>query len=280
MDYMRNEKSVRRTIMNKKVWRVAALLLAAGAIFVATGCGGNAASSQSAAQKKITVAVEASYAPFEYKDEKGKIIGFDVDLMKAIADEMKAEPEFTNMPFDTIFPSVGEKKINLGISAIGATEKRAQYVAFSDPYYSLGSYVIIVRPGTKGIHGAEDLAGKVVAAEKGTTNEDKAKSLNPSKLVTPDYYEDVFKAVENGDAEAAIVDEPGAQYYMSHQGASKLTTAGTITTDEQFVIIMAKDDKAMQAEVNKALKKIMSDGTYDKLAQKWFFNKAADEGKK
>ena len=265
--------------MNKKVWKAAALLLAGSAILISAGCGGNAASSQSSGKKKITVAVEASYAPFEYKDEKGHIIGFDVDLMKAVAEKMNAEPEFNNMPFDQIFPAVGEKKMNLGISAIGATEKRAQYVAFSDPYYSLGSYVIVVRPG-QDIHGAADLEGKAVAAQKGTTNEDKAKSLKAGKLVLPDYYEDVFKAVENGEAEAAIVDEPGAQYYMSHQGAGKLTTAGTIPTDEQFVIIMAKEDKAMQKEVNEALKKIMSDGTYDKLAQKWFFNKAADEGKK
>ncbi len=266
--------------MNKKLLKAAALLLAAGAIFVATGCGGDAKSSQSAQKKKLTVAVEASYAPFEYKDESGHIIGFDVDLMKAIAEKMNADTEFQNMPFDNIFPAVGEKKVNLGISAIGATEKRQKYVAFSDPYYSLGSYVIVVRPGTSGIHSAEDLAGKVVAAEKGTTNEDKAKTLNPAKLVLPDYYEDVFKAVEKGEAEAAIVDEPGALYYMSHQGADKLTTAGTIKTDEQFVIIMAKDDAAMMKEVNGALKQIMSDGTYDKLAQKWFFNKAADEGKK
>lgn len=266
--------------MNKNAMKSAAFALAASAIFFSTGCGGEAGSSAAAPKKKISVAVEASYAPFEYKDENGLIVGFDVDLMKAVAQKMDAEAEFNNLPFEQIFHFVGDKKIQLGISAIGATEGRKKHVSFSDPYYSLGSYVIVVRPGTEGIHGPEDLKGKIVAAERGTTNEMKAKELSPARTVMPDYYKDVFKAVEEGEADAAIVDEPGAQYYLEHGGRGKLTTAGTIPTGEQFVIIMAKDDKAMEQEVNAALKKVMEDGTYDKLSQKWFFKKAADESKK
>ena len=108
----------------------------------------------------------------------------------------------------------------------------------------------------------------------------KAKELSPARTVLPDYYKNVFKVVEDGEADAAIVDEPGAKYYLEHEGRGKLTTAGTISTGEQFVIIMAKDDKAMQQEVNAALKKVMEDGTYDKISKKWFFEKAADESKK
>lgn len=232
------------------------------------------------AEEKAQCCCGGLLCPFEYKDEDGHIIGFDVDLMKAVAQKMDAEAEFNNLPFEQIFHFVGDKKIQLGISAIGATEERKKHVSFSDPYYSLGSYVIVVRPGTEGIHGPEDLKGKIVAAERGTTNEMKVKELSPARTVMPDYYKDVFKAVEEGEADAAIVDEPGAKYYLEHEGRGKLTTAGTITTGEQFVIIMAKDDKAMQQEVNAALKKVMEDGTYDKLSQKWFFEKAADEAKK
>lgn len=261
--------------MNKNAMKSAAFALVASAIFFSTGCAGEAGSSAAAPKKKISVAVEASYAPFEYKDENGLIVGFDVDLMKAVAQKMDAEAEFNNLPFEQIFHFVGDKKIQLGISAIGATEERKKHVSFSDPYYSLGSYVIVVRPGTEGIHGPEDLKGKIVAAERGTTNEMKAKELSPARTVMPDYYKDVFKAVEEGEADAAIVDEPGAKYYLEHGGRGKLTTAGTIPTGEQFVIIMAKDDKAMEQEVNAALKKVMEDGTYDKLSQKWFFKKAA-----
>lgn len=108
----------------------------------------------------------------------------------------------------------------------------------------------------------------------------KAKELSPARTVLPDYYKNVFKVVEDGEADAAIVDEPGAKYYLEHEGRGKLTTAGTISTGEQFVIIMAKDDKAMQQEVNTSLKKVMEDGTYDKISKKWFFEKAADESKK
>ncbi len=260
--------------MYKKLMKAMALAAAAGAVVLAAGCGDQKAQSSSG-KKTISVAVEASYAPFEYKDEHQHIIGFDVDLMKAVVEKMNAEPEFHNMPFDDIFPAVGEKKINLGISAIGKTERRSQYVAFSDPYYSLGSYVIVVRPGSD-IHGVEDLKGKMVVVEKGTTNEDKAQTVGAAKIVTSDSYEVVFRTVEKGQADAAIVDEPGAKYYLEHKGA-QLTMAGTIPTEEQFVIIMAKDDKKMQQEVNAALKQVMDDGTYDKLSQKWFFNRAKAE---
>lgn len=266
--------------MNKNVMKSAAFVLAASAIFFSTGCGGEAGNSTATPKKKLSVAVEASYAPFEYKDEDGHIIGFDVDLMKAVAQKMDAEAEFNNLPFEQIFHFVGDKKIQLGISAIGATEERKKHVSFSDPYYSLGSYVIVVRPGTEGIHGPNDLEGKIVAAERGSTNEVKAKELSPARTVLPDYYKNVFKVVEDGEADAAIVDEPGAKYYLEHEGRGKLTTAGTIPTGEQFVIIMEKDDKAMQQEVNAALKKVMEDGTYDKISKKWFFEKAADEAKK
>ncbi len=260
--------------MYKKLMKTMTLAVAASAVVLAAGCGDRSAQS-STGKQKITVAVEASYAPFEYKDEHQHIIGFDVDLMKAVAEKMNAEPEFHNMPFDDIFPAVGEKKINLGISAIGKTERRSQYVSFSDPYYSLGSYVIITRPSSD-IHGVEDLKGKKVVVEKGTTNEDKAQTVGASKIVTSDSYEVVFRTVEKGQADAAIVDEPGAKYYLEHKGG-QLIMAGNIPTDEQFVIIMAKDDKKMQQKVNAALKQVMDDGTYDKLSQKWFFHKAKEE---
>lgn len=261
--------------MNRN-WIKGILVAAAlGALAISAGCGGQAESS-TATKPKITVAVEASYAPFEYKDEHNHLVGFDIDLMKAIAEEMKAEPEFHDMTFDDIFPAVGEKKMDLGISAIGVTEKRSQYVAFSDPYYSLGAYVILTRQGS-GIHGEADLQGKVLAVEKGSTNEDQAKKLSPSKLVSTDTYEAVFQAVEKGEAEAAIVDEPGAAYYLEHNTDSKLAMAGAIPTSEQFVIIMAKENKDMQKKVNDALQKVIQNGTYDKLSQKWFFNKAQAE---
>lgn len=85
--------------MNKNVMKSAAFVLAASAIFFSTGCGGEAGSSTATPKKKLSVAVEASYAPFEYKDEDGHIIGFDVDLMKAVAQKMDAEAEFNNLPF-------------------------------------------------------------------------------------------------------------------------------------------------------------------------------------
>ena len=103
--------------MNKNVVKSAAFVLAASAIFFSTGCGGEAGSSMATPKKKLSVAVEASYAPFEYKDEDGHIIGFDVDLMKAVAQKMDAEAEFNNLPFEQVFHFVGDKKIQLGISA-------------------------------------------------------------------------------------------------------------------------------------------------------------------
>lgn len=99
--------------MNKNAMKSAAFALAASAIFFSTGCGGEAGSSAAAPKKKISVAVEASYAPFEYKDENGLIVGFDVDLMKAVAQKMDAEAEFNNLPFEQIFHFVGDKKSSL-----------------------------------------------------------------------------------------------------------------------------------------------------------------------
>lgn len=100
--------------MNKNVMKSAAFVLAASAIFFSTGCGGEAGSSTATPKKKLSVAVEASYAPFEYKDEDGHIIGFDVDLMKAVAQKMDAEAEFNNLPFEQIFTSSVIRRFSWG----------------------------------------------------------------------------------------------------------------------------------------------------------------------
>ena len=261
--------------MNKTVRNGMALVILAGALALAAGCGGQGSSSQAAASKQgkvLKVATEAAYPPFRYKNEDKRLVGFEVDLAKAVADKMGAQVEFTDMPFDQLLSAVEQKKVDMAISAITVTEERKEQVAFSDPYYKLSGYSVVVPKGGSGIRSENDLKGKVVAAKRGSTSETRLKEYEPSKILSMDHYADVFKAVESGQAQAGVTGDQAAIYDLEHGGSDKLTIVGTIPTEDNFAIAMAKDDNKLKEEVNRSLQEIMNDGTYDALANKWFFD--------
>lgn len=252
-----------------------ALVMMAGTLVLAAGCGGQEPSGQTAVSKQgkvLKVATEAAYPPFRYKNEDKRIVGFEVDLAKAVADRMGAQVEFTDLPFDQLLKAVEEKKADMAISAITVTDERKKQVAFSDPYYKLSGYSVVVPKENSSIRNEKDLKGKVVAAKRASTSEARLKDYEPSKILSMDHYADVFRAVESGQAQAGITGDQAAVYDLEHGGSDKLTIAGTIPTEDNFAIAMAKDNNKLREEVNTALQEIMNDGTYDSIASKWFFD--------
>lgn len=256
------------------------LLALAGALSLSAGCGGNGAGSSNASSGEkpvLKVATEANDPPYRYVSEKNQITGFEIDLVKAVAKEMGVSVEFKDMKFSQLLDSVSKKDVDLAIGTLTVNEKRKEKVDFSDVYAHRNAYTVVVPKKGNSIRSEKDLKGKTVAVKKSSTFETRAKEMGFGKAVPLDHYEDIYKAVADGKAEAGISDEQAANYYLLHGGSEKLTVVGTLPGGNNFAIAIAKDNGKLKDEVNKALKKIMENGTYDELTNKWFSYKAAEK---
>ena len=205
----------------------------------------------------------------DYKDKEDKIIGFDVDITNAGAKEMGAKTEYKSMPFDQIVQAVADNKADIAVAAGDMTQDRADKVNFSSIYYNKESVSILSRKDDERIHGSQDLSGKTVAVEKGTVYVMTAKQLGAT-VKEYDYHDQLIQAVESKEADALILDKPVALFYMTHGAADKLRSAGIISGSGGFVMLLNKKDPALQKEVNEALGKLMNNGEYDKIYDKWF----------
>ena len=249
------------------------LVLAIGALAVfAAGCGGGDDETTGAngggggGGETLTVGSDIPYPPFE-QGKPGNYTGFDIELMEAIAEKIGRTAEFQDTSFETIFRDVAQGKFEAVISAATITPEREKAVAFSDPYY-LSEQAILVPEGSE-IESLEDLSGKTVGAQQGTTGLELAKSESDASEVRP-YPEgpDAVTALKSGAIEAVIIDAPVAQNAVEKAGGVEI--AEKVPTEEKYGIALAKDNTGLLEEINEGLREVIDDGTYTTIYEKWF----------
>ena len=126
--------------------KLAAAVILAGAVVMIQGCGGNGEEAKSMEKGRVwKAATEAAYPPFRYVDENRNLVGFEVDLLKEIGRRTGATIEFRDMPFDRLLDTVAGKQVDMAIGAITVTKEREKLVAFSDSYYRLSGYSLLVK---------------------------------------------------------------------------------------------------------------------------------------
>lgn len=221
----------------------------------------------------LTVGMDATYPPFEYINETTEEFeGFDVDLMKEIGKRMGLEVEFVNVAWEGIIPGLVAHKYDVICSAMTITEERKKQVDFSDPYFEAWQ-VIVVRADNTDISKAEDLAGKVVGVQIGTTGqfvaEDLVKSGIEFEIKTYDTTPDALLDLKNGNIDAVIIDNGVAEKALKNNPDVYKIVGGKLSYEE-YGIAVAKDNPELLKAINKALKEIKEDGTYDKIYKKWF----------
>ena len=217
---------------------------------------------------KIRVGTEAAFPPFENKDEQGNIVGFDIDLMRAIGKEVGFEPEFIDTPFDGIFVALQKGEFDAVISATTITEERKQIVDFSDPYFDAG-LALVVRADSP-YQSVDDLKGKPIGVQLGTTGDMEATKLYGEENVR--RYDDVllaFQALINGDVEGVVNDLPVTQGYIAANPQAKLRLIEGMITHEQYGIAVRKDRPDLLEAINRGLAAIKAKGIYDEIYRKW-----------
>ena len=263
-------------------------VLAAGTVAASTvlaGCGSSSSSSSSSSESasssssytlvedgKLTVAAELGFAPFEYMDEKtGDPVGFDVDLIAAVAEKMGLESSYLgNQKFDTLVPLVKQGgKCDVAIAGITITDERLAEVDFSDAYLD-SNQAIVVKKDSGENETSLNAADKKVACQSGTTGDDWiTENLAGAERVPLDDVTAALTGVSTGLYNAMVIDLPVASYMLT-QSFSDLEIVKEIPTGEQYGIAVSKDNSKLTEAINKALDEMRSDGTMAQIQTKWF----------
>ena len=259
--------------MKKLLTLCLAGVFAASALVVA-GCGGaqkDAASSGS--DKVLRIGTNADFAPFEFQDEGGSAYqGFDMDLIRAIAKEMGYKADIQNLNFDGLIPAIASKNIDVAVSGMTINDERKEKVAFSDPYYKSGLTIIVKKDNTS-INKFNDLQGKKVAVQIGTTSAEEVKKIPNVEVKEFNSSADTFMELKAGGVDAVVNDRPVNDYYIVKSGEKDVRALDELLTSEDYGIALAKDNTELQKKINDALEKLKQNGEYDKIYAKWFGEK-------
>ncbi len=263
--------------------------LAAAAVSVAalamTACGGSASSAASSVASsaasseaasaaaelttvesgKLTMATNATFPPYEMTTDAGTIEGIDVDTAKAIAEKLGLELQIDDMDFDAALLSVQQGKADIVMAGVTVTDERKAVMDFSDSY-ATGIQSIIVPEGSD-IASPDDLAGKKIGTQRGTTGYIYCSDdFGDSNVVAYDNGLTAVQALNNGQVDAVVIDNAPAQEFVAANPGLKVLD--TSYAEEDYAIGMAKGS-ALEDAVNKALEELKADGTLQSIVDKY-----------
>jgi ABC-type amino acid transport substrate-binding protein len=215
----------------------------------------------------LKVGTDATYPPFETVDPAtGQLVGFDVDLIRLLAEQLRARAEFIIVPFDGIVPGLKSGKYDLIISAMTITPERAEQVLFTEPYTVAGQSIVMCSD-ERALRGAADLTGKKIGCQLGTTGEMEAKKIPAAGVVSFDAIGAAFRDLENGNLDAVIADTPTARIFIREHGSLRL--AGEPLTREEFGMAVRRYDNDLAGAINQALAALRTNGVLRAVEERW-----------
>ncbi|MDQ7029868.1 MAG: transporter substrate-binding domain-containing protein [Ardenticatenia bacterium] len=219
--------------------------------------------------REITIGSDTAYPPFEFVDENGNIVGFDVDMMDAVCELVNCQPQFVTTAFDGIFAALAAGEFDAVVSAVTITAERAEIVDFTRPYLNAGQ-IVTVRSDTTDINGPEDLADKIVGVQLGTTGDIAASDYTAEENIRRYQTIDVaMAALAQGDIDAVIADAPTSADIVEKQFKGQLKLVGEPFTEEYYGIAVRKETPELTEAFNAALEVLIQNGTLQELANTW-----------
>ncbi len=216
-----------------------------------------------------TVATDNGYVPFEYIDEdSGELVGFDIDLITAVAEEAGVEIEFETLDFDGIVAGIGSGRFDIAIAGMTITEERQESIDFTQPYYEAG-LILAVKEGNDDIKSIEDVEGKTVATRTGSTSQEYLTANTEAKIEAFPGIIEAYQNVLAGRADAVLYDLPNVQFYSETEADNELKTVGEKLTGEDYGIAFPKGSE-LRDDFDEALTTLKENGTYDDIYKEWF----------
>ena len=245
---------------------IAGAALLQAALMAPVAAGENLDAIKSAGVLKI--GTEGTYAPFTYHDGDGKLVGFDVEIGAAIAEKLGVKPEYLEGKWDGLIAGLDANRYDVVINQVGITEERKQKYDFSEPYIA-SKAVLIVRSDDDSIKGFSDLQGKK-SAQSLTSNFGKLATASGAELVGTDGFDQSIQLVLTGRADATINDSLSFLDFKKQKPDAPVKIAAEQEDADYSGIIFRKGDAELKAAIDKAIADIKADGTYQKIADKYF----------
>ena len=261
---------LREERINMKIKKLVLGALVLVSVFALAACGSS--SNENLQEKvvkkgKLVVAISPDYAPFEFKalvNGKDTIVGADVELAKAIAEELGVKLELSSMSFDNVLSSLQTGKADMAISGLSATKERKNAYDFSDPYYETENAIFVKSSNLDKFASIDSLANQKVAVQKGTIEEGLAKDqLKDSKIVSLTAMGEAINELKSGQVQAVDLEKPVAEGYLSQNSDIALAGFALKTSDgDAKAVAMPKGSGKMVKTVNKVIKKLAKDDKY------------------
>ncbi|WP_342430290.1 amino acid ABC transporter substrate-binding protein [Neobacillus sp. FSL H8-0543] len=250
--------------------RLATMVLVIAAIFtIVTGC-----SSKSSTDKEdntLVIGIDDKFAPMGFRDEKNKIVGFDIDYAKAVAEKMGTEAKFQPIDWKTKEAELSSGRIDLIWNGYTITDERKEKVLFTMPY--LKNAQVVVTLADSNLIELADLEGKVVGLQSLSSASD---ALNAApikeKIKTVTEFSDNVQALtdlKSGRLDAVVIDEIVINYYMTKEQET-FKVLNESLAPEEYGIGVKKGNEELLEKLQKALDELNDDGTAGEISEKWF----------
>ena len=259
--------------MKKKLLTLTTLLM-----ILLVGCSGGGDKQEAAGEldtsKTYVIGLDDTFAPMGFLNEKGELVGFDVELAQKAAEEMGIKIEYQPIDWTVKETELDSGNIDFLWNGYSITPEREKKVLFSDPY--MDNRQIIVTLKDSPVNSKANLEGKRITVQGESSALEavmKDEAFVNALAEPPVEYAtntECFKDIEAKRCDAIVVDEVLARYYMKQNGEEKYKVLDENFGEEQFAVGMRKDDAALQEALNKALAKLKEDGTYDEIYKKYF----------
>lgn len=259
--------------MGKILRSIAALGIIAAVAFSAAGCSNRAKDAMS--KEKLVLGFDDTFVPMGYKDDKGEIVGFDIDLAKEVSKRIGKEITFQSIDWSMKESELNSGNIDLIWNGYSITKEREDKVSFTRPY--LDNRQVIITLAESKINSKADLKGMKVGAQNESSAVDAInmepellKSFEGGKVYTFETNNEALMDLEAKRIDAVVADEVLARYYINKKGADKYKILKDDFGSEAYGVGIRKGDSALLDKLNKAFDDMKKDGTAKKISEKWF----------
>lgn len=257
-----------------KIYRKFCLFIIPCFIFILSACGINKSTAEmidnEEGRKTLRIVTHAAYAPFEYLQGDG-IKGFDIDFIKAAADEAGYAVKIEHVDWETLFHEIEYGNADIAVSALSITKERSERYDFSLPYF-LSTHKILVRNDSE-ITKGKDLIGKVVAVQQGTTGQEKAEAILGKNSFNIRTFENNHMAIQemlNGRADAVIADHVVLEEYVKNNPERNIKLVTDKSFEKEFYGLMFTKGSELRTVMDQAIERLFSNGTYVDIHKEWF----------
>ena len=262
----------------KKFAKITAIVLVIALIGVFAACGGNGGTpaedtteAPQAETKKLIMGTSADFPPYEFVDDNEAYAGIDVEIAQGFCDKNGYELEIQDMEFKSIIAAVNSKAVDFGMSGFTITDERKLSVNFSDPYEETFQMILVKEDSP--ITGKDDLEGKTIGVQAGTTGDDFCtEDFGEDAVNQYDKYDLAITALQNDQVDCVVLDESVAKAFA--EANDSLKVLDTAYGAEQYAIAFNFDDAELLEAFNAYLAEIKADGSLDAIFEKY---KSADE---